>query len=166
MSPSSPQPTDRELHDIFRALRAWMDATYPDNVGIDILVHQLGRKPTRIAVPHGPRISQQIASEPTWWHSPDYREVRWHKHVFRFSKSRAGVVELLDMARDSGTPCVQQAVLLREIDSDATRLSDLFRTGDGLKAWGTLIVQGDEPGTYRLADRPPEETTSGRTRRL
>lgn len=90
-------------------------------------------------------------------HTPDYRHVNWHGHVFRFSKTQGAVVELLDMCRNSGEPEIHQSIILEKVGSEATRLTELFRRGDGARAWGLLIVQGSIPGHYCLADRPPAE---------
>lgn len=164
MSPSSQPPTDRELHDIFRAVRAWMDATYPDHAGVEILVHHVGRKSTRIAVPSStPRPPTLLNGRASCWrHSPDYRDVHWHGHRFQFSKTQAAVVEILDQAKREGVFSVPQNTIIQQIGSQAPRLSEVFRKGrDGNRAWGLLIVQDpDLPCNYRLADHPPDDTDS------
>lgn len=97
------------------------------------------------------------ASDPHWRHSRDYREVIWYGHRFAFSKTQAAVVELLDQARASGAPDVDQAEILQAVGSRDTRLSQLFKRGDAARAWGLLLVRGELPGTYRLAERPAAE---------
>jgi hypothetical protein len=93
-----------------------------------------------------------------WRYSPDYRKVWWHGHHFRFTVLQAAVVEHLAIAREGGLPEVHQWEILKAVGSECTRLSDLFKRGDAARAWQFLIVQGDAPGTYRLADEPPEQT--------
>lgn len=86
--------------------------------------------------------------------SADFREVHWHGQLFRFSKTQAAIVELLHQAKKADTPDVQQAALLEQAGSQSMRLTELFRRGDGARAWGLFIIQGDEPGSYRLAESP------------
>jgi hypothetical protein len=153
---------DLDLFTLFRRIRAWVDAAYPDHAGVELTVQLPGRRPARIPIPrYGDRRPDQPEATPTRWRpSRDYREVHWHGHFFRFSKAQAAVVELLDQARLQGNPGVDQGLILRQIGSDAGRLIDLFRRGDGARAWNLLIVQDpDQPGAYRLADQPPDDPT-------
>ena len=63
------------------------------------------------------------------------------------------VVRVLWEAWQEGNPEVSQQTLLQAVDSDCTRLLDLFRRHP---AWGQLVVQGEAAGTYRLPDLPEE----------
>jgi hypothetical protein len=55
---------------------------------------------------------------------------------------------------------VDQSTILQQVGSQGTRLSELFRRGDGLRAWGLLVVQDEDvPGGYRLADCPRDDPT-------
>jgi hypothetical protein len=100
--------------------------------------------------------SRPVAAQPRpeehFRHSHDYRECHWHGRRFRFSKSQAAVVETLDRAREDGRPEVPQESLMHNADSEQVRLFDLFRRTAAADAWGTMIVPGSAPGTYRLED--------------
>lgn len=93
-------------------------------------------------------------------HLPGFREVWWPGlGRFRLTPKRAKVVERLWQAWESaregeGSAEVGQAELLRAADSECTRLSNLFGSD---AAWGTLVVEGEERGAYRLAELPGEE---------
>jgi hypothetical protein len=77
--------------------------------------------------------------------------------TFRFSEKQSRVVKSLLEARARRAPDVEQRKLLDAADSDTGRVRDLFR---GHPAWGTMIVQGEVSGTYRLNwPLEPEETT-------
>jgi hypothetical protein len=77
----------------------------------------------------------------------DFSNVKWGETAFVFSKKQRRVVGALVAAwREHGE--VHQAGLLDAADSDSQRLRDLFRDHP---AWGTMIIPGDEVGTYRLA---------------
>lgn len=81
-------------------------------------------------------------------HLSDFRKVYWPDvGTFILTESQARVVAALWRAWQSGVPEVGQEKLLRAASSDGTRLSDLFKRST---AWGTLVRQGDVPGTYRL----------------
>ncbi len=97
---------------------------------------------------------------PPFRHTRDYREVHWHGMRFRFSKTQAAAVEALDVARKMGEVELPQEEVLERISSDSLRLSDLFRRGDGYRAWGLLIVPGSMGGMFRLADAPPDAPAS------
>jgi hypothetical protein len=159
------QPPDPS--DLFREACRWSDGTYPGHGHVWLVVELATGIEARIPVPPHFGVQTDILTFATevfpWRHSPDYREVHWHGHRFRFSKTQASVVELLDQARRGEEPAVDQRAILQAVGSDGSRLSDLFRRGDGLRAWGLLIVAGDIAGSYRLADRPPDppERTAG-----
>lgn len=60
-----------------------------------------------------------------------------------------GIVRELWQAWQRGRPWVNQSALLRMVGSGATRLSELFRQGNGyLPLWGTLIVRAPVAGAY------------------
>lgn len=153
-----PAPLNPDPRDMFKTVRGWTDEVFPDSINVEILVHFHGGKATRIRVP---KCNQPAAATPkvvVFRHDATYRDVFWHGHRFKFSKTQAAVVELLHLAKKDGHPDVDQGVIIQQIGSEAGRLIELFRRGDGARAWGLLIVQGDTPGSYRLADRPPEPT--------
>ena len=94
--------------------------------------------------------SEKITEE--FKHSPDYRSVAWQGRFFSFTPNQAAIVEALHGAFENKTPEVAGATLLeRAAESRASRVRDVFKTGDGKKAWGSLIKRGRTKGTYRLA---------------
>ncbi len=93
------------------------------------------------------------------WHSSDWRLVDWPGlGRFTFSRLQGRVISALWDAHREGAPAVRQEDLLRVVDSQSPRLGDLFR---GHPAWGTLIVRGPGPSTYRLAELPAVEGQGG-----
>ncbi len=74
--------------------------------------------------------------------------------VFTFSGKQRQVIKALWTAWEDGSHDVPQAALLAAADSDSPRLRDLFSRHP---AWGTLIVRGGEPASYRLAPLPDHE---------
>lgn len=119
--------------------------------------------------PAGPRPSAVSgwASGPDPKHLSDFRQVYRPGllgrdgspagPVFTFSAKQALAVGELWAAEEGGSPEVQERQLLAAADSDSDRLADLFKRHP---AWGTLIVRGVLPGTFRLAgpaDAPDEE---------
>jgi len=74
--------------------------------------------------------------------------------TFHFADKQRIVVQVLREAMEDGTWDVGQDHLLRKAESESTKLADLFKRHP---AWGTLIIKGASPGTYRLASvREPE----------
>lgn len=102
----------------------------------------------RQAVQTPRRLSEPVIE--AFRHSKDFRGVNWNGNRFQLSKTQAAAIEALYLAHQEGVAEVHQEELLRKIGSSTTRLTELFRRGDGARAWGTLIVQGETPGTYRL----------------
>ncbi len=96
-----------------------------------------------------PASAEAVYSGPPW-HSADFTVVRWPAlGEYRFKRGKqALVVAELWRAMEEGDPERDQAALLKVVESDCTRLRDLFSRS---AAWGTLIIQGSTPGTYRLA---------------
>lgn len=84
-------------------------------------------------------------------HVQDFRAVYWPGlGTFGLSETQACVVELLWEAWREGVHEVPQDVLLRKVGSQSVRLCDVFKGPSGAKAWGTLVVRGQVPGSYRL----------------
>lgn len=71
----------------------------------------------------------------------------------QFTRKQAMVVEALRRANGAE---VSEAELLKAAGSDCSRLRDLFKRHP---AWGTLIVPGDEPKTFRLVEADEDENT-------
>ena len=85
-------------------------------------------------------------------HSRDFRSVRWHGVDDVFTGKQAICVAELYKAWTIGTPDVAAGTLLAECDSDAERLSSVFREQKGRYhlAWGTMIVPSKTRGAFRL----------------
>lgn len=79
--------------------------------------------------------------------SDDYRHVRADGQDFEFTATQAAAVKVLHDHAMRGTPDVGEGTVLERIDSESSRLRDVFR---GHPAWGTLIVRGATKGTRRL----------------
>lgn len=153
-----PVPEVPELSEVFSVLKRWAQSTYPESQGAALTVFLPDGKravlpiPLALAcLPSASRVTK-LAEQPIR-PSADFREVSFHGRRFAFSKTQAPVIETLWLARQAGEPDVDQGVLLRTAHSDSTRLSELFRRSP---AWGVLLIPGDTPGTYRLADHLPD----------
>ncbi len=96
------------------------------------------------------------ASGPRPKRRENFHQVYWPgRGTFTLSRLQARIVETLWDAQEQGRPSVSQAELLRNADSDCTRLRDLFRRSP---AWGALVLQDPErPGYYRLPELPPPQ---------
>ena len=78
--------------------------------------------------------------------SESYRSVRWRGREFELTDAQAGVVRNLDRARESGIEWVSTRDALSNVDTAATRVSDVFKDSP---AWKSLVIIG-RPGRYRL----------------
>ncbi len=85
------------------------------------------------------------AVEPT----EDFRTVRWGTQTFTFTDQQAACVRVLFENKGMG---VSQATIAMRVDSTMGRFR-LIQAFDKGKhpAWGTMIVQADGKGLYRLA---------------
>lgn len=119
---------------IFRAAQNWTRILAPGDSPIRISIETVGGKHFELEVP------------PT--HSPDFRSIFWAGRRFTFSHTQAAIVEILFNAWANGSQDVGQAYLLEEAGSEPSgKIQDLFRESP---AWGTLIVAGENRGTWRL----------------
>jgi hypothetical protein len=94
-------------------------------------------------------------------HSADFRSVVWSGTSYTFTKSQAACVGVLWAAWKAGTPELDGLTVVTQADVSQTRLIDVFRSkGRAHAAWGTMIMQGQSKGAYRLSDyrRLPRET--------
>ncbi|NLE38449.1 MAG: hypothetical protein GX621_10535 [Pirellulaceae bacterium] len=80
-------------------------------------------------------------------HSKDFRSVRWYGVEYHFTPLQAACVKLLWAAMDQGTPALAQRTILDGVEAQTDRLTHLFRKSEAL---GSMIVQGEGKGTYRL----------------
>jgi hypothetical protein len=82
----------------------------------------------------------------------EYRQVFWFGEIHPFTKQQAKVIALLWEAWESGgDPDLPQSYILNKVGTAQNKLALLFREhGVYHKAWGTMIQQGEKPGTYRL----------------
>lgn len=70
-------------------------------------------------------------------HTPDFRKVWWDGEEHVLTPTQAAIVTKLWELWEQGTPEVGQQYLLESVNSDTTRLRELFRNSS---AWGNLIV--------------------------
>lgn len=85
--------------------------------------------------------------------SSDFRWVRWGEQSFTFTPTEAACVKILFDSRRDGVPVLGQLEILDRAGSNGDRLRDVFRKNGKMNpAWGTLIVQADRKGLYRIAD--------------
>lgn len=79
--------------------------------------------------------------------------VEWRGAFFWLTGPQREVVRLLlDAAVGSATPDVDEAYLVRRAMAPGVRrLSQLFA---GHPAWGTLVVPGARPATFRIVESP------------
>ena len=84
-------------------------------------------------------------------HSPDWSSVRWFGREHTFNPTQAAIVAVLWQAWARGTPDVHGRTLLREADSFAEDVRDVFR---GHAAWGSMVMRssrhGGPAGCFRL----------------
>jgi hypothetical protein len=85
-------------------------------------------------------------------HGPGFKSVDWFGVTYRFSPPQAACVAVLWRAWLGGTPIIREELVLESAHIDARSLKDVFRTGPGRFAWGTMIGNGDRRGTVRLAE--------------
>jgi hypothetical protein len=96
--------------------------------------------------------------EPELLAGEDYRSVKLRGRTYSLSAREAQIVEVLwDRARQ-GIPEVAQAMLLERIDSQATRVRDVFTNR---QTYHEFIKPGKTKGTIRLnLQRPPDDLPS------
>lgn len=71
---------------------------------------------------------------------------------------RRVVAVLLDAYLNSRTPDVPEPVLVDAAGGKARKLAEVFRDS---AAWGALVVPGESPATYRLAELPAGPVEDG-----
>jgi hypothetical protein len=138
------------IDDVVELVRAWADSAYPGKPLRQFRIDFVDGD--RIALPFPPRRqSERTKEHEPYWHSEDFRSVRWNGEVYDFSTSQAIVMEKLWEAWEDGTPAVAQETLLEAAESEGNQLRDLFKRHP---AWGKVIVQGPTRGTYQLQAEP------------
>jgi hypothetical protein len=81
-------------------------------------------------------------------HSPDYYSVTHRGKQHSLTTHQAQMIQILDEARQNGTPDVSVAWILEQLGTPASRWQDTFkRNPDARKA---LITEGKRRGTLRL----------------
>ena len=142
-----------DLDNLFDAVRRFMVRRYPGEAlrSLTLRLQSGGRivlpASIRCVVAEAEQRSPQTNQTS---HSPDFRSVNYYGHLFRFSATQAPVVKMLWEASKDGSPDVGQHTLLETAGSTSNRLVDLFKRSP---AWGSLIVAGEQRGTFRLATR-------------
>jgi hypothetical protein len=127
---------------------------------MDTMIEDLGGpKPKRVAA--GAPKDQGDSGDPNVRHSDDFRSVVWSGTPYTFTRNQAACVKVLWEAWKAGTPELDGLTVVTQADVSQTRLIDVFRSkGKAHVAWGTMIMQGQSKGAYRLSDcrRLPRET--------
>ena len=85
-------------------------------------------------------------------HDPKFRTVTWFGAEYSFSPQQAKCVEVLWRFWLQGTPVIREEMILEVAGLSARCLKDVFSSGPGAAAWGTMIGNGDRRGTVRLVD--------------
>lgn len=121
--------------------------------------------PAAIAAAVATHILPQNATD----HSIDFASVQWFGTRYQFSETQRSIIAVLWNAWERGTPDVHGRTLLREADSYAEDLRDVFR---GNPAWDRFVRRsskcGGPAGCFRLAepvDAPPSVRIAPDTKR-
>lgn len=103
----------------------------------------------KYAVEHSAIMVKSGASENR--HSIDYHSVFWNGQEHTFSDLQARCVEVMWQHWEQKTPVLKERTIIAEADpeSNQTRLVNVFKNGKH-SAWGSMIIQGERRGTYRL----------------
>jgi hypothetical protein len=88
-------------------------------------------------------------------HDPSFKTVDWFGHSYRFNPQQAACIKVLWRAWLGGTPVIREELVLEVANIKARSLKDVFRSGPGREAWGTMIGDGDRRGTVRLSEPAP-----------
>ena len=91
-----------------------------------------------------------LTSQPRPSHAPGFKTVNWFGATYHFSPPQAACVAVLWRAWLGGTPIIREELVLEVARVQERSLKDLFRSGPGRSAWGTMIADGDKRGTVRL----------------
>ena len=86
--------------------------------------------------------------------SDDFTCFIWCGKEYQFGEQQAKVIKRLWQAREDGTPWIYGKRILRDIDSNADRIKDLFSHN---KYW-RRIIKSDQNGKYKL-NLPPKQLT-------
>lgn len=94
-------------------------------------------------------ISDSPPEDGSFWHSEDYRSIRWQNRFFTLRLEQAEVIKMLDQARTKSSPDVSWARIklhLENLQRYPEYMKDIFRDS---QLWGTLI-KSPSRGIYRL----------------
>lgn len=136
---------------LFEAARAWLKRQYGPAIGLQSVQLNTthGLVPIVLAAPHAepPAVDRNFELQP----GKGFRSLRVGLRLFSFTAAQSKAVEVLYDAWMSGAPDVPDSDLLRAVNTDATRMVDVFRN---CEAWGTIIVEGQTRGTHRIDTDP------------
>jgi hypothetical protein len=92
-----------------------------------------------------------LAPATLFWHSEDYKSIRWNGKAYELTKRQSVIVRQLHVAHLEGSPDVRQQELMKQLDVPYSKLRDSFRQANG-KLLGTMIIhkQRAPQGTLRL----------------
>jgi hypothetical protein len=85
-------------------------------------------------------------------HDPKFLTVTWFGENFKFSPQQAKCVQVLWNFWKLRTPIIREEMVLEIAGIQARSLKDVFTSGPGKNAWGTMIGAGDRRGTVQLVE--------------
>jgi hypothetical protein len=85
-------------------------------------------------------------------HDSQFTSVTWFGKNYAFSPAQGKCVKALWNFWMLGTPVIREEMVMEIAGVKARRLKDVFNTGPGKAAWGTMIGDGDRRGTVRLIE--------------
>jgi len=74
-------------------------------------------------------------------YSDDYRSITFQGEHYVLTPHQALIIQQLHEALLSGIRALSKQMLLSRLGNPSSRLRDSFKTGDGLRLWGKLIVK-------------------------
>lgn len=92
------------------------------------------------------------ATHPEPTHDPKFLHVNWYGQEYVFTPAQAKCVKVLWNFWKLRTPIIREEMVLEVANLKARTLKDVFSTGPGRAAWGTMIGDGDRRGTVRLLE--------------
>jgi hypothetical protein len=93
-------------------------------------------------------------------HDPNFLTVTWFGQEYRFSPPQAKCVQVLWNYWKLRTPIIREEMVLEIAGIKARALKDIFSSGPGKSAWGSMIDVGDRRGTVQLVEPEAPSNTS------
>lgn len=93
-------------------------------------------------------------------HDPKFLSVTWFGQEYRFSPPQAKCVQVLWNFWKLRTPIIREEMVLEIAGIQARLLKDVFSSGPGKSAWGSMIGAGDRRGTVQLVEPETASNTN------